>query len=179
MKELILAYGPFVIIALLSISTMLLAKFGKDGIVSRTAKIIVEKVSEHYAGLDNTAKLEKAVSLTYNILPSWVKWIVTQKQLEKIVQKSYDELKDYIKNKNNNSEGLSKHIAMIAVNQTIREAQKMSVGGDVGLCNNNQLESLGMKSEEKINQLIAEIKYKTNFKTEKELVTELGFKKYF
>lgn len=179
MKEIILAYLPFIITGILTIILWAIAKSSKDTIVVRTAKLIVQRVAENYVNVDNNSKLEIAVNLTYDTLPSWVKWIITKKQLINLVQKAYDEMKNFIKSNQKKKEFEAKHTAICAVNQTLEIAKSMDVDGDINLVSNEQLDNLKMESTERVNEIFGKMNYKTDFQENKSLLAELGFKKYF
>ncbi len=177
--EIMIKYGFYAIIGILTIILILLVRKGKKEILLKTAMIAVEKVAEHFVLLDNSEKLAKAVDVTYEMLPKWFRWLVREKYLIWIVEQAYQMMKNYIKGKLKNHERVATDLALITVGKTIGEAMNLSYNDDKNLCSNEQLKILNLKAEEKVNQVWGNLKYSTDFKDEKHLLAEMGFKKSF
>lgn len=177
--EIMIKYGFYAIIGILTIILILLVRKGKKEILLKTAMIAVEKVAEHFVLLDNSKKLAKAVSMTYDMLPKWFRWLVREKYLIWIVEQAYQMMKKYIKGKLKNNERVATDLALTTVGKTIGEAINLSYNDDKNLCSNEQLKILNLKAEEKVNQVWGDLKYSTDFKDEKQLLAEMGFKKSF
>lgn len=172
-------YGFYFAICILTIILIFLIRKGKKEILLKTAMIAVEKVAEHFIMLDNSHKLEQAVNLTYDMLPKWFRLIVKKKQVIWIVEEAYQMTKEYIKKKLIKTEKMANELALTAVGKTIDKAINFSHEGDYNLCNNEQLRTLNLEAKEKINTIWGEMKYKTDFRDNKELMAELGFKRNF
>ncbi|MBN1469521.1 MAG: hypothetical protein JXM74_04605 [Fusobacteriaceae bacterium] len=172
-------YGFYVVlIVILSIIFYMVQK-GKKEIIKKSAMIAVEKVAEHFFSLDNSEKLEKAVNITYQLLPKWVRVLISKKLLTAIVEETYEIMKNYLTKKLNLHEQKAKSLALMAVGKTLGEAVEFSYNGDKNLTSNDQLKSLDSKSLEKVNSIWGQLKYQTNFKDEKDLMAEMGFKRVF
>lgn len=177
--EFLVKYGFYILIGILAIGVWLLLKAGKKDMLKKSAMIAVEKVAEHFLSLDNSAKLAKAVEITYSLIPSWLRWIVSKKMLGKLVDEVYQEMKDYIKSKLTNTERIAKDLALGTVTGTIKEAIELDFGGDKNLVSNDQLKNLNLKAEERVDRIYGDLKYRTDFRDEKELIASLGFNKTF
>ena len=169
----------YVLLVILLVGTFFIVKSGRKDILHKAAVIAVEKVAEHFFDLDNSEKLEKAVEITYSIIPRWLQWLVTKKMLRKIIDEAYLDMKTYIKNKISNYERTAKDLALTAVTGTIKEAVSLEFNGNKNITSNEQLKLLNLKAEDKINRIYGDVKYKTDFKDAKELVASLGFNKRF
>ena len=179
MKEILIQWWPYLVMLTLTGLTYLVTHTSKKNLMISYSKIAVEKVAEHYANINNIAKLDLAVDLTYQMLPAWLKWMISKKYLKLIVEESYQVMKAYIKNKKSNNEGVTKHVALATVGQIVHEAINLDVEGDQNICTNIQLKELQSGAEQKINEVYGNMKYKTDFKSTGELLASLGFKKYF
>jgi len=179
MKEMILAYLPWIGMILTILLTIYLGKTSKDDAVTKALRWAVEKVADHYFKLDNTEKLKMAADLTYEYLPKWMRWFVKQKDLEDLVQKTYDVMKLYLKSKDKNIERAAVESALSLASSNTIEAVKTAYNGNFAVTGNDQLKQINLKSEQKFNEIWANAQYKTNFKDAKELFAELGIKKQF
>ena len=177
--EIMVKYGFYAVICILTVILILLVQKGKKEILLKTAMIAVEKVAEHFLSLDNSEKLAKAVEVTYGMLPKWFRWLVREKYLIWIVEEAYQMMKKYINGKLKNNERVATDLALITVGKTIGEAMDLSYNDDKNLCSNEQLKILNLKAEDKINQVWGNLKYSTDFKDDKQLLAEMGFKKSF
>lgn len=177
--EIMVKYGFYAVICILAVILILLVQKGKKEILLKTAMIAVEKVAEHFLSLDNSEKLAKAVEVTYGMLPKWFRWLVREKYLIWIVEEAYQMMKKYINGKLKNNERVATDLALITVGKTIGEAMDLSYNDDKNLCSNEQLKILNLKAEDKINQVWGNLKYSTDFKDDKQLLAEMGFKKSF
>jgi hypothetical protein len=179
MKEILIAWIPYFVMALSCIITFYISKSSKNDIITKTAKIAVEKVAEHFSDFDNLDKLAIAVNITYELLPKWMKWFVKKKYLEDIVEITYKGMKAYLKSKDKNISIAAMNSALILAADNTKEAIGKSYNLNPNIVHNKQLEEINLKSEEKFNKIWATADYKTNFKNEKELMAQLGFKKEF
>ena len=177
--EIMAKYGFYAAICILTVILILLVQKGKKEILLKTAMIAVEKVAEHFLSLDNSEKLAKAVDVTYGMLPKWFRWLVREKYLIWIVEEAYQMMKKYINGKLKNNERVATDLALITVGKTIGEAMDLSYNDDKNLCSNEQLKILNLKAEDKINQVWGNLKCSTDFKDEKQLLAEMGFKRSF
>ncbi len=177
--EFLIKYGFYLLATILLVGISLLLKVGKKDVLKKTAMIAVEKVAEHFLSLDNSAKLDKAVEITYSLIPSWLRWIISKKMLAKLVDEVYQEMKTYIKSRLRNRERIAKDLALGTVSRTIKEAIELDYGGDKNLVSNEQLKNLNIKAKEKVDRIYGDLKYRTDFKNEKELIASLGFNKTF
>lgn len=172
-------YGFYLVLAVVLVGVYLLISKGKKEILLKTAMIAVEKVAEHFVDADNSEKLSKAVDVTYDMLPKWFRWLVREKYLIWIVEQAYQMMKKYIKTKLKNNERVATDLALTAVGKTIGKAIELSYNDDKNLCSNEQLKTLNLQAEEKVNEIYGKIKYQTNFRDTKDLMAELGFKRSF
>lgn len=152
---------------------------GKKDILRKSAMIAVEKVAEHFINLDNSAKLEKAASITYQLLPKWVRFVVSEKYLKWMVEETYEIMKTYIQSKIKIHDNKAKSLALMTVGKTLGEAIELSYEGNKEICSNEQLKDLDAKSIDKVNSIWGKLKYQTDFKDEKDLVAEMGFNRLF
>lgn len=179
MKEIILAYLPWIGLLLTTGLAIYLGKTSKDDILTKALRFAVEKVADHYSKLDNSAKLKMAAGLTYEYLPKWMKWVIRQKDLEDLVQKTYDAMRLYLKAKDKNIERVAVESALALANSNTIEAVKTAYNGNFAVIGNEQLKEINLKSENKFNEIWANAQYKTDFKDKNELFAELGIKKQF
>lgn len=179
MKEILIAWLPYFGMALSCIITFYISKSSKNDIITKTAKIAVEKVAEHFSDFNNLDKLAIAVNITYELLPKWLKWFIKKKYLEDIVEITYKGMKAYLKSKDKNISIAAMNSALILAADNTKEAIGKSYNLNPNIVHNKQLEEINLKSEEKFNKIWATAGYKTNFKNEKELMAQLGFKKEF
>lgn len=177
MKEILIAWIPYIGMALLCLITFFISKSSKNDIITKTAKIAVEKVAEHFSHLGNFTKLKLAVSITYNLLPKWVKWFVSQKYLEEIVESTYTGMKDYLKSKDKNIAIAAMNSALTLATDNTKEAIGMTYNYNPNVVHNKQLEEINLKSEDKFSKIWATANYKTNFKDESEMLAQIGFQK--
>ena len=177
MKEILIAWLPYFGMALSCIITFYISKSSKNDIITKTAKIAVEKVAEHFSDFDNLDKLAIAVNITYELLPKWMKWFIKKKYLEDIVEITYKGMKAYLKSKDKNICIAAMNSALTLAADNTKEAINTTYNYNPNIVHNTQLEEINLKSEDKFNKIWAIADYKTNFKDEKELLAQIGFQK--
>ena len=153
MKEIILTWMPYLFMAILSIITYFLGKSSKNDIITKTAKIAVEKVAEHFSDFDNSDKLAIAVNITYELLPKWLKWFIKKKYLEDIVEITYKGMKAYLKSKDKNICIAAMNSALTLAADNTKEAMNTTYNYNPNIVHNTQLEEINLKSEDKFNKI--------------------------
>lgn len=177
--EILMNYGFDMSILTFIVVVLILFNISKKEILKKAGMLAIEIVSHYFSTLDNSIKLEKAIKITYAIIPNWLRWFVTKKMLTKLIKSVYHDMEDYIRNKLIIDERAVKDFAMGAVTGTIKEALELKYNGNNNLVSNSQLKLLNFKAEERVDRKYGEFKYRTYFKDERELIALLGFDRNF